>query len=246
MELKQIYGLGRSLAMYYARPWVLMRMVSFYRQFLQPGDLAFDVGSHVGNRIVAWRRLGARVVAVEPQQVYADLLQRVFGSSPAVDILRVGLSDRAMQGELRVSDTTPTVSTFRDDWIEDVQADRRFTSIEWNRCESVEMVTLEDLVGRYGVPQFTKIDVEGGELAVLRGLRRSLPALSFEYIPVQASAACCCIEQIASLGRYEFNWSETETMRWCSERWLTAHEMQNALRAMPIHNRSGDVYARRV
>ena len=38
----------------------------FTRQFLRPGDLYFDIGAHVGNRIRAARQIGARVVAVEP------------------------------------------------------------------------------------------------------------------------------------------------------------------------------------
>ena len=36
---------------------------------VKPGDLAFDIGSHVGDRISSFRRLGARVVALEPQQL---------------------------------------------------------------------------------------------------------------------------------------------------------------------------------
>ena len=42
-------------------------MDTLYRRFLRPGDLAFDVGAHVGDRVASFRRLGARVVAVEPQ-----------------------------------------------------------------------------------------------------------------------------------------------------------------------------------
>ena len=44
-------------------------------QFVRPGDLVFDVGAHVGDRIAAFRRLGARVVAVEPQPALVRTLQ---------------------------------------------------------------------------------------------------------------------------------------------------------------------------
>ena len=40
---------------------------SIIYQFLQPGDLVFDVGAHVGNKTEIYRSYGARVVCVEPQ-----------------------------------------------------------------------------------------------------------------------------------------------------------------------------------
>ena len=54
-------------------------MDRLYGQFVRPGDLVFDVGAHVGDRIAAFRRLGARVVAVEPQPA----LVRTLGCSTA-------------------------------------------------------------------------------------------------------------------------------------------------------------------
>ena len=46
-------------------------MDALYARFVRPGDLAFDIGSHVGDRIGSFRRLGARVVALEPQPLCA-------------------------------------------------------------------------------------------------------------------------------------------------------------------------------
>jgi len=48
-------------------------MDRLYRRFVQPGDLVFDVGAHVGDRIASFRRLGARVVAIEPQRAMAGV-----------------------------------------------------------------------------------------------------------------------------------------------------------------------------
>src|ERR1700741_472726 len=60
-------GLVRSLAIYHAIPLRERRLKSFYRRFVRPGDLVFDVGAHVGNHVRAFSSLGCRVVAVEPQ-----------------------------------------------------------------------------------------------------------------------------------------------------------------------------------
>src|SRR6266481_9284314 len=47
----------------------------FYRQFIQPGDLVFDVGANIGGKTAAFLSLGARVVAVEPNPVCAHRLR---------------------------------------------------------------------------------------------------------------------------------------------------------------------------
>ena len=54
-------------------------MDALYGQFLTPGDLAFDIGSHVGDRISSFRRLGARVVALEPQPGPARAIRLIHG-----------------------------------------------------------------------------------------------------------------------------------------------------------------------
>ena len=60
-------ALHRSLDVYYGDPARDAAMDKLYRGFLRPGDIAFDIGSHVGDRIGSFRRCGARVVALEPQ-----------------------------------------------------------------------------------------------------------------------------------------------------------------------------------
>ena len=79
-------GITRSLITYYGPIWRRRRMEAFYRQFLSPGDLAFDIGSHVGNRIRTFRRLGARIVAVEPQPDFVALLRLLYGRDPGVTL----------------------------------------------------------------------------------------------------------------------------------------------------------------
>ena len=59
-------GLARSLVIYW-RPGRQRGLRELYRPFLCAGDLAFDVGAHLGDRTAAFQKLGARVVALEPQ-----------------------------------------------------------------------------------------------------------------------------------------------------------------------------------
>ena len=69
-------GLWRSLVVYYGQPWRTVGLRRFHDRLIRPGDRVFDIGAHVGHRSRAMARAGARVIAVEPQPLFADFLAR--------------------------------------------------------------------------------------------------------------------------------------------------------------------------
>ncbi len=221
-------------------------MVRFFGEFLGPGDVAFDVGAHVGSRVAAWRTLGARVIAVEPQPDCVRVLRLLYGRDPDVAIVPLAVGARPGRARMGISTATPTVSSLSTDWIESVRADRRFTRVRWDSSIDVAVMTLDDLIARHGEPAFCKIDVEGFEVDVLTGLSRPLRALSFEYLPPAHDAAIEALERVDRLGAggYRYNYSPVETMRWASERWLDAEDLVRLLDRFRPLGRSGDVYAR--
>ena len=235
-------GLSRSLAVYYGPFWRRGRLTRFYEQFLSPGDLAFDLGAHVGNRVRVFRRLGARVVAVEPQPDLVTVLRLLYGRDPAVRLEPCGVAATTGTSTLHLSSRTPTVSSFAGSWIDEVSTDPAFRRVRWDMALPIRMTTLDELIARHGEPQFCKIDVEGFEHEVLSGLSRPLRALSFEYLPIAAERAIACVERLATLGDYRFRRSRVETHRWWDHRWLGAPAMITMLHTLP-DGRSGDVYA---
>jgi FkbM family methyltransferase len=232
--------------MYYGIPLRNRALARFYAQFVRPGDLCFDIGAHVGNRLWAFSKLGARVVALEPHPDCMRLLDRWYGRHVHVELVELAVGAESGTRTLFISERTPTVSTISTDWIAAVKATPGFTRIRWDRTIPVRVVTLDELIGCYGPPVFCKIDVEGAEFDVLGGLSYPLKALSFEYIPATVDVAVACVERLGELGRYEYNWSPSELHRLRSSIWLSPAQMADLLRCMPVGGWPGDVYTRRL
>lgn len=245
-NLRRSLGLLRSLLIYYAKPFQIRRMVRFYAQLIRPGDLCFDIGAHVGNRVNAWSRLGARIVAVEPQPHCMALLRRLYGRASNIVLVEEAVGAAPGAQTLLVSESNPTVSTLSSDWIKAVTRVDSFAAVRWEGAVQVTVTTLDALIARYGEPAFCKIDIEGYELEALRGLSHPLRILSFEFIPAAQEIAIGCIERLAALGDYQYNWSIGEQHRWASSTWLDADAMCRQLLQMPPDGPSGDIYARRI
>lgn len=243
-SLRQRLGILRSQIMYYGKPFNRRKLTQFYSQFVKKGDLCFDIGSHLGNRVDAWVRLGANVVALEPQPACMNYLQRRFGHNPDVTLLQKAVSNEPGTLELHVSQLTPTISTLADESWRETMRDKTSFHVQWDHAIPVEVVTLDQLIERHGIPAFCKIDVEDFEVNVLKGLSQPIPALSIEYFTPTMDRAIMCIDIISSLGPYTFNWSFGESQVMESSTWLSADQIKSILQNYTPEDRSGDVYAR--
>ena len=241
--LRTARGVVRSLNAYYGKRSRRAAMDRLYRSLVEPGDLVFDVGAHVGDRVAVFRRLGARVVAVEPQPALVRTLKLLYGRDPAVTIETVALGRATEPIELWINLDNPTVSTVSADFIRAAAGAGGWEGQAWTKAVGVPMTTLDRLIARHGTPAFAKIDVEGYEAEVLAGLARPIAALSFEFTTIQREVARAALERCVALGYARFEAALGESQQLVHGSWRSAAEIARWLDALPHEANSGDIYA---
>lgn len=237
-------GILRSLIIY-RRPGRQKGLQGMYAPFIQSGDLVFDIGAHVGDRTRAFADLGARVVALEPQPQLLPWLRRAVRGRTGIAIRREVAGPRPGTAQLQVSRRHPTVSSVSRSWVRSQpKRNRSFQHVTWDDEITVPMVTLDQLIAEYGTPRFCKIDVEGLEAEVLRGLTHPVQALSFEFVAGALDVTQDCLDQLEALGAYEYNLIPGERRQYHFEAWQSGPEILAWLEANGEHLGSGDLYAR--
>jgi FkbM family methyltransferase len=242
--LRSVGGVLRSLRIYYGNGRRRGAMEELYATFVRPGDLVFDIGAHVGDRIGAFRRLGARVVAVEPQPAPMQALRMLYGHDGAVALEPAAIGASAGSVELYLNLDNPTVSSCSKSFMQAAAHAPGWTGERWSKSISVPMTTLDQLAARHGTPAFIKIDVEGFEAEALAGLSRAVPALSFEFTTIQREIGHAALHRCVALGFTRFNAALGESQRLVHADWLDADTMERWLLALPFEANSGDVYAK--
>ena len=85
------------------------------KKFIKPNDLVFDVGANVGNRILPFINIGARVIAFEPQKKCRKILNKRFGKN--ITVVKNGVSNKIEKRTFYISNAN-TLSSFSKKWID--------------------------------------------------------------------------------------------------------------------------------
>jgi FkbM family methyltransferase len=217
----------------------------FYNSFIKTNELIFDIGANIGNRTRPLLNIGAEVVAVEPQKIFQIILKRKFGNK--IKIVPMGLGEIEEIKDFFISDAH-TLSSFSKEWIESVK-EGRFKDCTWAKPIKIKITTLDKLIEKYGLPKFIKIDVEGYELEVLKGLTCAVDMISFEYtVPEQIQRAIDCISQIEKYNsEIECNFSKGESMEFALNNWVKPTDLKNYISTREFISTSfGDIYVRKI
>ena len=217
------------------------KTLEFYSQLIKKGDLCFDVGANIGSRTRIFLKLGAKTVCIEPQKVCLKVLYKLLKNNKDVIIVGKATGDHEGYAEILICEDEPTISTMSNKW----KTDGRFSKVyKWTKTQQVPITTLDSLIQLYGLPTFCKIDVEGFEESVLKGLTKPIRFISFEFTREFFDDAKKCINHLLSISQVEFNCSLGESMEFIFSTWVTPDRLYKKLASLEDRYLWGDIYVK--
>jgi FkbM family methyltransferase len=157
------------------------RLPAVLKRLLKPNSNAVDVGCHIGSVLCLLRTIApeGKHVAIEASKIKGEWLKKKF---PTVDVYNVAVADRSGRAPFEENICQPGYSKLLGD---NQKTENNYYDVEVSRLDDI-------LTNRV---DFIKLDIEGGELAALKGAIATLdkwhPSLLFEcgseYVPNKPS-----------------------------------------------------------
>lgn len=183
-------------------------------------SLLFDIGANRGDAVVAGLARGFKVVALEAApKIYTDL-ENNFKDNPNVRTLKLAVASRDFDTVEFYECIEDGLSTLNRDWLTSDTLPyhgKQFWTVP------VKTITIDTLVKVYGVPDLMKIDVEGAEWEVFRGMTKKYGSLTFEWTDVTLDEHIEQLLYLADLGYTEFAPQFIEHHLQEPTRWFSIH-----------------------
>lgn len=175
----------------------------------RPNALVFDIGAADGSTARGYLdHKAGHVVAVEADPFnYRALFDNVFDDDRIRPLLAAAWHELTLVDVYHAQGQAERTTTHLDRWK------GIYTDTEFHPAVPVPSVTLDLLAKRFGVPQYIKVDVEGAELEVLKGMSFKPDVLSFEFHGVTMYETVGCLEICERLGFTHGNY-ECEHPSW--------------------------------
>jgi len=215
------------------------KLAAFYGQFLRPNDLVFDIGANIGTYAEVFQSLGCKVVSVEPNPECADQVEATT-KRDRVTVVRAAVGNSPGIAKLFVNQMS-ILSSVSTDWVAKEKETKPDEVGMWHKEIEVSMVTIDELVAKYGMPKFIKLDVEGFEIPVLCGMSRQPEYLSFEFHGDTWTKDRLCFDKLADGTLFDF--VVNEPFRFEIGSWVSREDVCALIQAANVET-FGDVFGK--
>ena len=221
-----------------------LKNLKFYSQFIRESDLCFDIGANVGEKTRIYLKLGAKVICVEPQKDCIENLLKLYGRNKNVIIVDKAVGEKEEYGELFICDEGNRLSTISKKFRTKVRFPNVSGGYHWKKKVNVSITTLNSLIKTYGLPKFCKIDVEGYEFEVLKGLTKRIPFICFEFHMDLFDDLKKCINHLLSFGPAKFNFVIRQIPEFYLSSWVSPNILYKKLISIGSESLIGDIYVK--
>jgi FkbM family methyltransferase len=219
------------------------QMIQFYAHYIRSGDVVFDVGANIGVYAEVFSRLGATVVAIEPNSACCEKI-KLIARTRKIFVENCAAGETVGTAEFHLCEEN-TMSTLNEQWADAVRKSELHSQAKWLNRVQVPVKTLDMLADQYGEPSFIKIDAEGYDDRVLSGVSFRPSALSFEFNVNGRDVAVACLKTPVLSQGFVFNYTMGHNFHYQLDSWVTATELADLLRTFDGPEEYGEVFARR-
>lgn len=185
----------------------------FYKKILKihpsKNNLIFDVGANIGSKSIIFSKLARKVVSFEPSERLFGLLQKKFENTNVI-IYNYALGNKVSTSDLYIVENNEAYNSLNKKHIEITATSRNIATLDTVKRQEVKVEIIEHFINEFGIPKYIKIDVEGYEYEVVRGLETTVPIISFEAnLPEFREESIKIIKylDVLSINRYKYNFT---------------------------------------
>jgi FkbM family methyltransferase len=163
----------------------------------------FDIGTNHGNFTDEHLKIypDANFICIEANPVLCSFLVDKYKNNKNIKVYHYVMSDKSGENiSFYINKDCDGISTASKNWVDN----SRFNKTNWNDAILIETITLDDLINSTFVPDILKVDVEGYENTVLRGLTKKANIIQFEWAEEELVSIQDTCNYLQSIGYNNF------------------------------------------